>query len=155
MGFVKKIVTERTLMVTKPRLAAVGIFMATILLVAIGTTTIITLFVIPSDHNILAAVTLGTQIDETPLQKANNYLKDARQALQKNNTKAAFNNITLAQRVLVQQLSGATVNETLSGMLSNESSKLPAQSIEQQGQGNIPGQSSRCDTLRGPSSGLC
>ena len=139
---------------SKPILAVVSILTATILLLAIGTTMI---FAITPVHETLAAVTLGDQVQRTPLQSAISYLNDARQALEKNNTKAGLENLTLAQQQLLALDQGLAQNSTSAVMPSNEQAQQANQSVPTitSGQSSISGQSRRCDQLKGPSSGLC
>jgi cytochrome c biogenesis factor len=135
---------------SKPILAVVSILTATILLLAIGTTMIL---IIPV-HNTLAAVTLGDQVQRTPIQSAIIHLNDARRALEKNNTKVGLENLILAQQQLVALEQGLAQNSTSAVMSSNEQANQSAPTITP-GQSSISGQSRRCDQLKGPSSGLC
>jgi hypothetical protein len=138
---------------SKPILAVVSILTATILLLAIGTTMIL---IIPV-HNTLAAVTLGDQVQRTPIQSAIIHLNDARRALEKNNTKAGLENLILAQQQLLALDQGLAQNSTSAVMPSNETAQQANQSAPTitPGQSSISGQNRRCDQLKGPSSGLC
>ena len=137
---------------SKPILAVVSILTATILLLAIGTT----MTAIIPVHNTLAAVTLGDQVQRTPIQAAILHLNDARRALEKNNTKAGLENLILAQQQLLALEQGLALNSTSAVMPANEQAQQANLSAPiTPGQSAISGQNRRCDQLKGPSSGLC
>jgi hypothetical protein len=140
-------------------LAVAGILTATIVLLGVGTTTILTILAIIPAHYTLAAVTLGDQVQRSPVQSALTYLNDARKALEKNNTKAGLNSVMLAQQQLLALDQSLAQNSTSSVMPSNEAEQQQANQSAQTitpGQSSLlPGQNRRCDQLKGPSSGLC
>jgi hypothetical protein len=137
---------------SKPILAVVSILTVTVLLLAIGTTMIL---IIPV-HKTLAAVTLGDQVQRTPIQSAIIHLNDARRALEKNNTKAGLQDLILAQQQLVALEQGLAQNSTSAVMPANEQAQQANKSAPiTPGQSSISGQNRRCDQLKGPSSGLC
>jgi hypothetical protein len=107
-------------------------------------------------HNTLAAVTLGDQVQRTPIQAAILHLNDARRALEKNNTKAGLENLILAQQQLLALEQGLALNSTSAVMPANEQAQQANLSAPiTPGQSAISGQNRRCDQLKGPSSGLC
>ena len=140
-------------------LAAVsGILTATIVMLAIGTTTLTMILAIIPTHHASAAVILGDQVQRTPVQSALSYLNDARKALEKNNIKAGLNSVMLAQQQLLALDQSLAQNSTSSVMPSNEAEQQANQSaptIPSGQSSSLPGQNRRCDQLKGPSSGLC